>query len=141
MRTSNRRPGRRRRGGSVALELLLLTPIVVGLLVGVVELSMMTAANEHLSAASREGARVAALGGTEDDIDRAVQNRLGHARLSQAKVCVFLKDAEGNPIPSGDPVAVRVEVPADEAVPDLLRFIGFSIKNITLVGQTTMRKE
>ncbi len=164
------RPSRRtatRRPGSVAVELLLLAPIVLGLILGVVELSMMTAANEHLSAASREGCRVAALGGDAREIRRAVYNHLGHGSLGQARIlAVFLEDGKGQPItsilsldddedrgrdhdrdrrgrpiPGGEPVMVRVEIAANQAVPDLLAFIGFSLSKTTLVGQTIMRKE
>ena len=165
------RPSRRiaiRRQGSVAVELLLLAPIVLGLILGVVELSMMTAANEHLSAASREGCRVAALGGNANEIRRAVYNHLGHGSLGQARiVAVFLEDGKGQPItsiltlddddreggalsgrdgrgrpiPCGEPVMVRVDIAANQAVPDLLAFIGFSLRKTTLVGQTIMRKE
>jgi hypothetical protein len=161
------RSGRRittRRTGSVAVELLLLAPIVLGLILGVVELSMMTAANEHLSAASREGCRVAALGGNANEIRRAVYNHLGRGNLAQARILtVFLEDNKGQPIssvltlddrddrddrdrrgrpvPCGEPVMVRVEIAANQAVPDLLAYIGFSISKTTLVGQTIMRKE
>lgn len=176
-RTRPSRPTATRRRGSVAVELLLLAPIVLGLILGVVELSMMTAANEHLSAASREGCRVAALGGDAREIRRAVYNHLGHGSLGQARIlAIFLEDGkgqpitrvltldddddrdggvnsftfptgsgpgngQGRPIPCGEPVMVRVEIAANQAVPDLLAFIGFSLSKTTLVGQTIMRKE
>jgi hypothetical protein len=59
---------RTRRKGSVAVELLLLSPIVLGLVLAVIEIGMMTAANEHLAAASCEGRRVAALGGDVHEV-------------------------------------------------------------------------
>ena len=142
---------------------------------------MMTAANEHLAAASREGCRVAALGGNANEVQRAVYNHLGNGSLSQAQITIiFLQDGQGNPltrssppwmrtatrpppcratvrvrsavigrqgnssgnpIPQGEPVLVRLDIPAAAAVPDLLAIIGFSLKNQTLVGQTIMRKE
>ena len=170
---------RTRRSGSVAVELLLLSPIVIGLILAVIEISMMTAANEHLAAASREGCRVAALGGNVNEVQRAVYNHLGYGSLAQAQITIiFLQDGQGNPlpvvttldengnptssvqgnssgqvsgsgqgnnsgnpIPHGEPVLVRLDIPAAAAVPDLLAIIGFSLKNQTLVGQTIMRKE
>ena len=45
------------------------------------------------------------------------------------------------PVPSGGPVSVRVSISAAQAVPDLLAFIGFSIRGDVLVAQTVMRKE
>ncbi len=133
---------------------------------------MMTAANEHLAAASREGCRVAALGGGPSEIIRAVQNHLGQGNLSTAQIsAVLTQQSDGTPIltaltdnngqpiedpfqsngqssnesaqpiPSGEPVLVRVQTPANNAVPDLLAVIGVSIQNNDLVGQTIMRKE
>ncbi|MGH7225339.1 MAG: TadE/TadG family type IV pilus assembly protein, partial [Gemmataceae bacterium] len=88
------------RSGSVAIEVLLMSPIVLGLIMAVIEISMMTAANEHLAAASREGCRVAALGGDVYQIQRAVYNHLGYGSLSSAVITiVFLQDGEGNPLP------------------------------------------
>lgn len=162
-----------RRSGSVAVELLLLAPVVLGLILAVIEISMMTAANEHLAAASREGCRVAALGGNVHEIERAVYNHLGYGSLALAQITiVILQDGQGNPlpvvanldangnptasiqgnnsdqdnnsgypIPHGEPVMVRLDIPANAAVPDLLAFMGFSLNNQTLVGQTIMRKE
>ena len=91
---------RTRRSGSVAVELLLLSPIVIGLILAVIEISMMTAANEHLAAASREGCRVAALGGNVNEVQRAVYNHLGYGSLAQAQITIiFLQDGQGNPLP------------------------------------------
>lgn len=160
------------RRGSVAAELLLLTPIILGLILAVVEIGMMTAANEHLAAASREGCRVAALGGGPEEIIRAVQNHLGQGNLVTAQIsAVLTQQSDGTPIltaltdnngqpieeplqnnaqtsnepaqpiPSGEPVVVRVQTPVNNAVPDLLAFLGISIQSNNLVGQTIMRKE
>ncbi len=157
------------RTGSIALEVLLLTPVVLGLIFAVVEISMMTAANEHLAAASREGCRVAALGGGPEEIVRAVQDHLGQGNLSTAQIFAVLTqqvdgtpilsaltDSNGQPIndplqshgnglvqpvPSGEPVLVRVQTPAGNVVPDLLGLLGVSVQNNPLVGQTIMRKE
>jgi hypothetical protein len=150
----------------------LLTPIFFGLILAVVEFGMMIAANEQLSGASREGCRVAALGGGSDEIVRAVRNHLGQGNLSTAQISVILTqqqdgtpivtaltDSNGQPIsepfqnngpasnepaqpiPSGEPVLVRVETPVSNAVPDLLGILGVSVPNNNLVGQTIMRKE
>jgi hypothetical protein len=52
-----------------------------------------------------------------------------------------LTDSSGNPLPSGEPVAVWVSLPATAAVPNLLRYIGYDIAQETLVARTVMRKE
>jgi hypothetical protein len=160
------------RRGSIALELLLLAPIMLGLIFAVVEIGMLTAANEHLAAASREGCRVAALGGGPNEIIRAVQDHLGHGNLGTAQIsAVLTRQADGapiltaltdsngqpieeplqnngqvshgttQPIPSGEPVLVRVQMPASNAVPDILGLLGVSNQGNILVGQTIMRKE
>jgi hypothetical protein len=130
-----------RRRANFSLELLLLFPILLAMLVGVVEFGMMLAISEQLAQASREGCRVAAVGGDEEDVVEAVHRTLGEGRLDEAKIEVVMFDEEGRPLHEGEPVAVRVSIPADRAIPDLLAFIGFTIKDETLAGRTVMRKE
>src|SRR5579875_2927986 len=105
------------RTGSIALEVLLLTPVVLGLIFAVVEFGMMTAANEHLAAASREGCRVAALGGGPDEIVRAVQNHLGQGNLSTAQIFAILTQQ-----PDGTPIVTALTdsdgLPIDEPLRD-----------------------
>jgi uncharacterized protein (UPF0333 family) len=129
------------RRAHVALELLLVLPLLLTVLLGTVEFSLMLTAQQQVSLASREAARVAATGGTPDEILYAVRLSLGDARFMQATVTPLLTDTDGNPIPSGEPIAVRVELPATAAVPDMLVFAGISIRNQVLMGQTVMRKE
>jgi hypothetical protein len=130
-----------RRRGSLALELLLLMPVLTGILLAIVEIGMLEFADQQLTAASREGARVAAQGGDEDDVELAVRRYLGRGRLGDVHVDVDFKDRHGRPLPSGEPIEVRLSLPANHAVPDLLRFVGFSIKDKKLIGRTVMRKE
>lgn len=129
------------RRGHVALELLLVLPILLTVLLGTVEFSLLLTAQQQVSLASREATRVAAMGGSEGDIEQVVRLTLGDNRFAKATVTPLLVDANGNPIPSGEPIAVRVELPATAAVPDLLVFAGLSIRNQVLMGQTVMRKE
>ena len=46
-----------------------------------------------------------------------------------------------HPVFSGDAVAVWVRLPTVHAVPDLLRCIGYSIKDDELIARTLMRRE
>jgi Flp pilus assembly protein TadG len=133
-------PGRRRRG-VLSIELILILPILLTLLVGMFEFSALLVARQQLVAASREGARVAALGGDATAVQQAVQQYLGTGNLAGAQVQAVLTDSSGNPVASGDPVTVAVQIPATQAVPDMLRFVGFSMQNVTLTAQTVMRKE
>jgi Flp pilus assembly protein TadG len=123
------------------IELLFALPILLAVLLAVVEFSLILVARQQLVTASREGARVAAQGGTVADVVQAVQQFLGTGTLSGAAVSAVLTDDNGVPLPSGSPVAVTVSLPLTQVAPDLLRFVGFSINGQTLATQTVMRKE
>jgi hypothetical protein len=125
----------------VGLELLLVLPVLVLIVLAIVQLSLTLSAENRLTGASREGARVAALGGHPDEIVRAVRRHLGPGVFQQARVTAVLRDARGRPLRSGQPVEVGVEIPAGMAVPDLLSFVGYSIRDKTLSAHTVMRKE
>ncbi|MCS6975910.1 MAG: pilus assembly protein [Gemmatales bacterium] len=134
-----------RRRGSVTVEMTLLFPVVLLLFLGMIEFSMMLHARQQLLAASREGARVAALGGDLDEVRQAVRLYLGNGRLGDADVRLTATSSEPvqdvREIPSGEPVEVWVSIPAGYVVPDLLRIVGYSIRNEELVARTVMRKE
>jgi hypothetical protein len=132
---------RRRRRGSVATELLFAFPILLAVLLATVEFSLWLSAQQQVALASREGARAAATGGDLDEVNRTVRLALGDGRFAVAQVSADLTDDLGNPAAAGDPVAVQVRLPASSVVPDLLGFVGFSIRGEVLVGQTVMRKE
>jgi Flp pilus assembly protein TadG len=129
------------RRGSLAVELLIVLPVLLGILLGMVEFSMLLVSRQELLTASREGARVAAIGGSQADVEAAVRQFLGAGSLSQATITTVLADNQGQPLPSGSPVAVTVSIPATQAAPDLLVFIGFSLRGENLIAQTVMRKE
>lgn len=129
------------RRGTMAVEMALVLPILLVVLAAMVEFSMMLVARQQIVAASREGARVAAQGGSNDDVTQAVQLFLGNGNLAQANIDAVLTDGSGRPLPPGSPVMVTVSLPANQAVPDLLAFIGVSLQNETLAAQTVMRKE
>ena len=116
-------------------------PVLLAFLLGMLEFSMLLIVRQELLTASREGARVAAQGGGAADVEQAARVFLGTGSLSRANVVSVLTDDTGTPLPSGSPVAVTVSIPASQAVPDLLAFVGLSIRNETLAAQTVMRKE
>jgi hypothetical protein len=136
-----RAPKPSRRSGSAAIELLILIPILAAAVLAVVQYGLMIAANQQLEAASAVGARVASQGGGPAEVEHAVKKHLGDGRLRQADVLGKLTDEHGYPLTTGETVVVVVQIPAEKAVPDLLRFIGISIKGQTLSGQTALRKE
>jgi hypothetical protein len=134
------KPGRKRRG-AFAAELLFVFPILLAVLMATFEFSMILAARQMMSGASREGARVSALGGTADEAEAAARRFLGTGSLAAADVIVNDTDGSGNPAQPGDPVSVIVRIPTPQVVPDLLAIIGFSIRGDVLVAETVMRKE
>jgi hypothetical protein len=139
MRSKSRTPGRRR--GSMTAELFLMLPLLIGFVFMVVQFSMMIASQHMLKGAASEGARVAATGGTETEVKDAVKRYLGGGRLSCAEICVRLTDDQNRPIPAGEPVAVCVSIPTDQAAPNFLAILGYSPPHQTLSAQTVMRKE
>jgi len=130
-----------RRPASLALELLLVLPVLLILVLALVELGMILGARERLTAACRDGARVAALGGNEWDVEDAVRRHLGDSALNEARIEMDLRNERGRLLPSGSPVHVGVKAPAVLAAPDLLAMIGFSISDEVIEVHAVMRKE
>jgi hypothetical protein len=127
----------------MAMELLLILPLMMAIFFGTVEYGLLLAAEARLVNASREGARVAAAGGNLDDVKAAVKATLLKGEQNLVDIQALLTDPPNStqPVPPGGRVAVMVNASAKTLVPDFLRFIGFSIANRCLSGQTVMRKE
>ena len=136
--------GRPRRG-ILAFELLLVLPILLIVVLAAVQFSLTLYARQQLVAASREGCRVAALGGNLTEVESTIRRTLGNGRLADADI--ELTDETGKPLsdgmilPSGDSVSVWLRLPTVHVVPDLLRFIGYSIQTDEMVARTVMRRE
>jgi Flp pilus assembly protein TadG len=134
-----------KRNGSVSVETLILLPVFLVLLLGFIEISLIVIVEQRLAAASFQGARVASQGGTAADVVAAVDTSLGPGTL-QSNITVTISDPNGPTThpqsdASGVPLTVLVQVDATAVIPDLLRFIGYSLSSQVLAGQTTMRKE
>ena len=145
MRRRSRSLARRRprTGAVLAMELLLVFPLMMAIFFGTVEYGLLLAAEARLFNASREGARVAAAGGNIDDVRAAVNTALLTNEVSRVHVQAVLTDppSSSDPVLPGGQVAVHVSAPARALVPDFLRFIGISLAHRCLSGQTVMRKE
>ena len=128
---------RRRTGALHALEILFILPIILGLVLGMVEFSLVLAADQQLAVASREGSRVAAQGGSPSEVEAATRFVLGSGKLGNNSLVVSqLSDVSGNP------VSVTVTVPdAATVVPNLLRFVGYNIRGKPLASVSIMRRE
>ncbi|HMP17952.1 MAG TPA: TadE/TadG family type IV pilus assembly protein [Gemmatales bacterium] len=129
------------RRGILVLELLFILPILLLLTLAMVQFSLTLHARQQLVAASREGCRVAALGGDLGEVERTV----GQGRLAEADIEITDEQGStipsGQAVPSGEAVAVWLRLPTAHAVPDLLRFMGYSIRDDELVARTLMRRE
>ena len=135
------RAGRVRPGYLNSVEFLFYAPIVAVTIVAVVQFAQVLAAEARYSAASREGARVAASGGDCTQISNAVFAALLPAERSLVAIETNATNSDGSPatLTPGVDVVVRVSVGTDQIVLSPLRIvIG---PNHVLVGQTVMRKE
>lgn len=145
LRPPSTKRSRRSRRGILAFELLLFLPILLLLVLAMVQFSLTLHARQQLVAASREGCRIAALGGDVGEVERMVRRTLGSGKLADADVELTDETGAAIPagmsVPSGDSVSVWLRLPTAHVVPDLLRFMGYSIKNDELVARTVMRRE
>jgi hypothetical protein len=134
-----------KRRGSLTMEMILLFPIALAFFLAMIEFSLILHCRQQILAASREGCRVAALGGDVEEVQVTIKRYLGDGRLGEAEVELTNGDGESisssTIIHSGDPVEVWVRIPTGYVVPDLLRCVGYSIRNDEIVARTVMRKE
>ena len=134
---SGMRTGRR---GSMAAEMILLLPIMIGFLLGTIEFSIAFYSRQQLLTATREGARVGAHGGTDTEIQTTVQSYLGTGPLGDATVTVT-RTAENPSNPNGRAlVQVCSTVSTTHVVPNLLPWM-VNLDGETLTACVTMNLE
>lgn len=132
-RTTRFRPRRR---GVLSMELVFVLPILMALLMGLLEFSLLFFARADVAEACRAGARKGTLHGAtwqtvEDEIRRTLSPRL----QQQMQVITDVN------VPSGQMVNVSIRVPMNAASPDLLWPVGFSLDGRDLYCETHMAKE
>lgn len=125
------------RRGALAVELLLAMPILLAVIFATVQFSMLLSARQQVTCAAREGARVAALGGSPTDIATVVERFLGPT----ADVQATLTHTDGTPVQPGEPLAVVVSQPVSAQVPNLLSIIGFSTEGKSISSRAVMIRE
>ena len=128
---------RKRRGGHVVLETLLVMPILITLLGAGVILGLLLMGEQKVDEASGLGARVGSVGGSDDDIRAAVRRVLGDTWSLQATVCISRTETTANGTPI---IVVQVRLKGAAVVPSI-RVLGVNPAVVTLVGQTVMRIE
>lgn len=131
----------RRKGQLVSMELILLSPVILAAALAMIQFSMILAMQARLASASREGARAAALGGTPDEVRDSIKRVMGEKLFAHTRVHVEPEFSERNPLQTGQPVLVRVQIKVEKAFPDLLSVVGVRLGDHELTGQTVMRVE
>lgn len=127
---------RRRQRGFMTMELVLTLPILGLILLALFEFSVLFFARGEVVAASRTGARHAALTGARTrDVESEVRRVLSPRLRQAADVQVYSGDR------TGDLVSVVVRVPMGAAAPNLLWPIGINLKGRHLVSTVHMVRE
>nr|BAL54047.1 hypothetical protein HGMM_F12C05C30 [uncultured Planctomycetota bacterium] len=138
-------PGAVPRSASLSVEALLVLPVLLVVILGGIELGLLLSARHQLFGACREVGRLAALGHDRPQLASILVQYLGESKSANAEL--IIADEHGQTvhspreIPAGRPVMVIVRLPATCAAPDLLRLVGFSLRNQILEVQTVWRRE
>lgn len=128
---------RRERRGAAAVEFALIAPLMLLFTFGMIEISRMMMVKNAATQASREGARVAVLPGSEsDDVRTRVQEELSLMSIDVATI--ELEPEIISNAPPGSNVTVRIRVNPDDVswVPS---FLTFTIPEIS--ATSVMRRE
>lgn len=128
-----KRLGRKRRLGSAAVEMAVVTPLLLTMLFGIIEFGYAFTVRQSLVTAAREGARLASMPGTTD---AAVEDRVREYLdpLGLASTSIELTRAT----PDNPTEVVEVSIP----YADVTLFGGyFGPTNFDLGARCSMRKE
>lgn len=146
--TKNRRS---RTGAVLALELIMVMPILLMVLLATVEFGILLMSSQGVGAAAAHGSRNAALpSSSRASVVSAVDSALsGYIWQSKAEVVVFVDGIKDTPVPgtllanapSGSIVSVTVNVKMNDAAPDLLKYFGISVATKSLTTTYVTRKE
>ena len=146
-----------KRAGIAAMEMALIAPIMCALLFGIIEFGLMAHVQMQLNNIAREGARVAIVGATPDEIMARMEAR-GGIDISDAVVTVEYRaylengtwsewmtvgsDGTTNTASSHDGVRIRMEYEHRLIVLGMFGLADDAESNTkTLVSQVTMRRE
>lgn len=134
--------GSPRRRGSLVVEFLLVGPILLLLLGGLIEFSLLLTARQEILHASREGARAGARGADDEEIREVVRCALGDGSLRCATVEIKrFCDCECRPGAPRERIVVIVRVPANHVTPDVLAWAGVCFCDGDLTAGTCMSME
>jgi len=115
--------------GATAVECAIVLPFMLLLICGIMDFGNLYYQSHNVNEAAREGARVAAVGGTSQEVSTAVKNFGNQLQLSMNP---------STPV-SGQPVTVTVTESVSIITPFISNF--FPSNPVTVMGTTIMRVE
>lgn len=128
---------RKKRRGAAAVEFAVVAPVFLLLVFGMIEYGRMVMVQQVITNASREGARVAVLDGSENpDVQSIVNQYLSSGSITGATITVTPTNPEDANF--GEPVTVTVDIPFSQVswLPSPM-YLG----ETTLSATTVMRRE
>lgn len=117
------------------MEFAIILPILVLIIFGIIEFGLIMNSYIVIQSASREGARVGIVGGTDEDILNFVQTAASN--LDRNRITVNINPNEGTR-KSGDILTVEVRYDYNIIMPIIRNILG---GNIRLRAKTSMRVE
>lgn len=127
----------RNESGQALVEMAIILPILLILLFGIIEYGRGFAAYLAVATASREGARIATVGGTDSEINSAVTQRTSAMRLDSAKLTISITPTSCSRT-RGASVTVEVTYLVPMYDPIFTTLVG---DNMSVKGKTVMRVE
>lgn len=127
---------RRAEQGQATVELVLALPVVVMALLLVIQVGLVGRSQLLVADAAREGARAAAVGGSEAEVSAVVRSTPG---LDASQVRVDLRNAGAGGTGAGDPGSVWVTV-RYRSVTDVA-MVGSLLGDVELTATVVMRRE
>jgi len=122
---------RRNEQGAVVVELALVLPILVMFVFGIIEFGLAYNAKIELTAAVREGARAAALGGTTVTAAQVEQKTRDAAPgLVASQIVVTGGRCDANPLPPNTSATITASYPYTYDIP----FVGKRSTNLRATG-------
>jgi len=140
----------------LSIELIMVLPILLIVLLAMVEFGILLMSSQGIGAAASIGSRNAALpssslASVQAAVDTALQ---GYIWQDKTELVVFVDEDGNGPggfvadtglilanAPSGAIVSVTVNLPMDDAAPNLLRFFGIDLIGKELTTTYVTRKE
>ncbi|MEO8493453.1 MAG: TadE/TadG family type IV pilus assembly protein [Planctomycetota bacterium] len=135
--TQSKRRGKARQGALLSAEMLIVAPVLMVIVFGMVETSLLISTYNQLKHASSVGCRSCSIA---SGVDREAVVLAIRAALNDEKLIGAVQVTCDDSGVSGEICRVTIQMPMSEAAPDLLAVLGFHLEG-TLEASTAMRKE